>query len=190
MLAKILDANDSLAGTVSYTGCSLSADKTKIEMEAGISKNPYIEVSSGELNGSKFTFQLKSVPTYTIPQGLTANVGDTLADVAFTDSHFTWMDDSQDVGKAGVHTFMAKYTPDDETKYIVEENIPVTVTVKEAGATTPNPQPEQQPNPQPEQQPNPQTEQQPNPQPEQQPNPKPELQTQGGTEQSLSLIHI
>ncbi|MCM1186792.1 MAG: hypothetical protein NC251_09220 [Lachnoclostridium sp.] len=71
----------------------------------------------------------KQKPVFTIPTGLTAVEGNTLADIALPGG-FSWEDAAQDVGTAGEHTFMAVYTPDDTEKYIVVENIAVPVTVK------------------------------------------------------------
>ncbi|MCD8048574.1 MAG: S-layer homology domain-containing protein [Clostridia bacterium] len=70
----------------------------------------------------------KATPTYTVPTGLTATYGDTLADVALT-SGWSWDDDtSTSVGNAGTHEFAATYTPSDTANYnTVTETLTVTV---------------------------------------------------------------
>ena len=69
----------------------------------------------------------KTNPSYTVPSGLTATYGDTLADVELPDG-FTWKDAAASVGNAGVNTFVAIYTPEDTDKYnTVEVNVTVAV---------------------------------------------------------------
>ena len=56
----------------------------------------------------------KATPTYTVPTGLTAKYGQTLADVTLPDG-WSWMDSSESVGGASTaaKTFQAKFTPKD-----------------------------------------------------------------------------
>ena len=62
----------------------------------------------------------------TDPTGLTAIVGETLADVSLP-TGWTWADDTQSVGEAGKKTFKATFAGD--ANYNSAENIDVTVTV-------------------------------------------------------------
>ena len=75
----------------------------------------------------------KATPTYTVPTGLTAKYGQTLADVTLPDG-WSWMDSSESVGGASTaaKTFQAKFTPTDTDNYNVAENIELEVTVNKA----------------------------------------------------------
>ena len=75
----------------------------------------------------------KATPTYTVPTGLTAKYGQTLADVTLPDG-WSWMDSSESVGGAStaVKTFQAKFTPKDTKNYNTVENIELEVTVNKA----------------------------------------------------------
>lgn len=85
-------------------------------------------MNSGKLAGSQIEFSLRRIPSYTIPQGLTATVGDTLAKVTLP-SGFTWKDATMNVGAEGTNTFEAVYTPQDTDNFMtVSVNIPVKVT--------------------------------------------------------------
>ena len=70
----------------------------------------------------------KADPTYTVPTGLTATYGNTLADVKLP-AGFTWMDDTQVVGAVGNNKFVATFTPTDKTNYNIVKNVEVTVAV-------------------------------------------------------------
>jgi hypothetical protein len=74
----------------------------------------------------------KAIPAYTVPDRLSAFVGQTLADVALPKG-FSWDTDQNplttSVGGAGVNAFKAQFTPGDLTNYVVVENIPVNITV-------------------------------------------------------------
>ncbi|SEL27861.1 hypothetical protein SAMN02910353_02277 [Ruminococcus sp. YRD2003] len=64
---------------------------------------------------------------YTVPTGLTATYGDTLANVELP-AGWAWNDDSTSVGIAGEHTFSATFTPDDTNNFnTVTEDVTVTV---------------------------------------------------------------
>ena len=84
--------------------------------------------ASAETNGWKEFTISKAKPAYTVPTGLTAIVGQTLADVPLTDG-FTWQDDKTSVGTAGTHTFKATYTPTDTDNYNTVNNIEIILTV-------------------------------------------------------------
>ena len=75
----------------------------------------------------------KATPAYTIPTGLTAKYGQTLADVTLPDG-WSWMDSSESVGGASTaaKTFQAKFTPTDTENYNAVENIELEVMVNKA----------------------------------------------------------
>ena len=75
----------------------------------------------------------KATPTYTVPTGLTAKYGQTLADVTLPGG-WSWMDSSESVGGASTAAkkFMAKFTPTDTDNYNTVENIELEVTVNKA----------------------------------------------------------
>ena len=75
----------------------------------------------------------KATPTYTVPTGLTAKYGQTLADVTLPDG-WSWMDSSESVGGASTtaKTFQAKFTPTDAVNYNMVENIELGVMVNKA----------------------------------------------------------
>ena len=72
----------------------------------------------------------RAVPEYTLPTGLTAVYGQTLAD-AVLPTGWAWEDASSGVGNAGETVFPAIYTPDDSANYeSVREMLSLTVTPK------------------------------------------------------------
>ena len=75
----------------------------------------------------------KATPTYTVPTGLTAKYGQTLADVTLPDG-WSWMDSSESVGSASTaaKTFQATFTPTDTENYNAVENIELEVMVNKA----------------------------------------------------------
>ena len=79
----------------------------------------------------------QATPTYTVPTGLTAKYGQTLAAITLP-NRWSWMDSTQSVGDASTtpKTFKAKFTPADTTNYETVENIEVSVTVGKADAPT------------------------------------------------------
>lgn len=69
----------------------------------------------------------KADPTYTVPTGLTATYGDTLADVTLP-TGWVWTDSSASVGNVGINSFPATFTPNDAANYnTVSLNLSVTV---------------------------------------------------------------
>jgi hypothetical protein len=71
----------------------------------------------------------KAQPQYTIPTGLKAEYGDTLADVTLPYG-FSWMaSESTDVGDVGEHNFYVAYTPADTDNYYSVGYIEVTIRV-------------------------------------------------------------
>ena len=75
----------------------------------------------------------KASMEYTVPTGLTAKYGQTLADISLP-TGWAWEDGTQSVGSVGEHTFKATYTPDDANFHAVT-GIDVTVTVNKAPVT-------------------------------------------------------
>ena len=78
----------------------------------------------------------KATPRYTVPTGLTATCGQTLADVTLP-SGWAWADNTQDVGVAGTHTFKANFTPTDTTNYNTVSDIDVSVAVSALAQAAP-----------------------------------------------------
>lgn len=74
----------------------------------------------------------KATPAYTVPTGLTATYGDTLADVALPDD-WAWDDAvTTSVGNVGDNTFSATFTPSDTDNYnTVTKNLTVAVFAKD-----------------------------------------------------------
>ena len=86
----------------------------------------------------------KANPEYTVPTGLTATYGDTLANVELP-TGWTWNDaETTFVGNAGTSTFKATFTPADTTNYnyiVVESEVTITVAKAEIdGSTLINPE--------------------------------------------------
>ena len=75
----------------------------------------------------------KANPEYEVPSGLTAEYGETLADVELPtveNGTFTWVEGTEtSVGNAGENTFHVKFTPKDTVNYNTIESIEVKVTV-------------------------------------------------------------
>ncbi len=79
----------------------------------------------------------KAIPSYSVPDNLTAVYGQTLGDVAL-DNGFTWQEDSNvSVGNAGQNTFKANYTPADTMNYDIVSDIGVMVQVDAKPVTVP-----------------------------------------------------
>lgn len=73
----------------------------------------------------------KATPAYTVPTGLTATYGSTLADVALP-TGWDWDVPNTSVGDVGENPFSAAFTPDDAKNYnTVTENLTVTVSAKD-----------------------------------------------------------
>ncbi len=143
LVKRILNPEDILYSSegLTYTNCHLSDDETKIVMET---KNPSVKVKSGKLNGSTIHFKPKKTPSYTIPENLTATVGDTLASVVLPEG-FSWKDPAQTLDEGGLHTFKAVYTPADTDNYLIVDNINIPVTVIAKPTPTPTSSPTAKP---------------------------------------------
>lgn len=76
---------------------------------------------------------LKAQPPYTVPAGLTAVYGSTLAEVD-PGTGFTWQTPDQKVGDVGTRTFAANYRPADQQNYTNVDGviIPLQITPKSA----------------------------------------------------------
>lgn len=72
----------------------------------------------------------KRTPSVTLPEGLTATVGQTLGEVALPHG-FSWQDGSDTpVGEEGSHCFLVTYTPDDEVHQRALTDLEVTLLVR------------------------------------------------------------
>ena len=86
------------------------------------------------ITGAKIT---QATPTYTVPTGLTAKYGQTLADVNIAaTTGWSWMNTGTAVGTPATKNFPAKFTPTDAINYKTVENIDVSVAVSKADAPT------------------------------------------------------
>ena len=78
----------------------------------------------------------KADPEYTLPTGLTAYLGQTLANVTLP-SGWAWVDSSASVGAEGANEFDAIFTPADTDNYnTATEKVTVTVSKASASVTT------------------------------------------------------
>lgn len=71
---------------------------------------------------------LKARPTFTVPTGLTATYGDTLADVVPGEGFF-WKDASLVVGSVGLRTFQARYVPADTDNYLEVDPVEISLQI-------------------------------------------------------------
>ncbi len=74
----------------------------------------------------------KAVPRYTVPTGLTAMVGQTLADVAGQLGKGVVFEHApgESVGGEGINNFLVSYTPDDTENYQIMSRILVPIQVR------------------------------------------------------------
>ncbi|MBO5396485.1 MAG: hypothetical protein J6A97_06350 [Clostridia bacterium] len=130
----------------------VDASKAKGVIDTDIAGSHFVTVSDIMLIGDKaanYTLSIKdadkilavitkAVPSYPIPEVhevLYYNSGRHLSSISLGDSHWTWVDRNAVPG-AGVHTFKAVYTPDDQANYLTVEydvavevlKTPVTIT--------------------------------------------------------------
>lgn len=83
---------------------------------------------SAETDWKEFTIS-KATPTYNVPSGLTATIGQTLVDVRLPNG-FTWQDIlTTSVGTIGTHAFKVIYTPTDTVNYNIVTDIVVILTI-------------------------------------------------------------
>lgn len=133
------------AQTVTVTGVTglSSGDYTVTGETSGTNVGSYTVRVTGKGNytdTATATWEItQATPTYTVPTGLTAKYGQTLADVNIgATTGWSWMNSTQSVGDASTtaKTFKAKFTPADTTNYETVENIEVSVAVGKADAPT------------------------------------------------------
>lgn len=144
-MKRILDPADILYSSkgLTYTNCHLSDDNTKIVIEKN---DASVKVINGKLYDSTITFKKKMTPSYTIPECLSAAVGDTLSSVILPEG-FSWKEPAQIFDEEGAYTFQAVYTPADTNKYLIVDNINIPVTVMAKQIPTPEPTPTPEPIP-------------------------------------------
>ena len=126
----------------SATGKTIAATDIKY---VGRDGTTYTESTTAPTNAGKYTAKItveaktasvnyeiaKVNPTYTVPTGLYAECGDTLADVTLPEG-WKWADGTQSVGSVGKKTFKATFTPADTVNYNTVNNVDVTVKVSKA----------------------------------------------------------
>ncbi len=142
LIQRIREEQDVLHGELRYTNCGISDDGTKLVIEPDVSVAS-LKVTTGKLRESTITLKLKRIPHFTVPQNLTAEVGDRLADVSLPQG-FTWMAPDLTLKTAGIHTYKAVYTPSNLEWYVVVDNIDIPVNVK---SDMPEPTPTLEPTP-------------------------------------------
>ena len=123
------DAVDSI--TVTYTGRNgTNYNSTDAPTNAG---DYTASITVGTVTARVEYSIEKASLEYTVPTGLTAKYGQTLADISLP-TGWAWKDATQSVGSVGEHTFKATYTPGDANYHAVT-GIDVTVTVNKAPVT-------------------------------------------------------
>lgn len=129
---------DTLAvtGTLKYNSANVNeANKITFTPDAITTGNYALAASEVlTITGAKIT---QATPTYTVPTGLTAKYGQTLADVNIAaTTGWSWMNTGAAVGTPATKNFPAKFTPTDAINYKTVENIDVSVAVSKADAPT------------------------------------------------------
>ena len=133
-----LVGTDTLAvtGTLKYNSANVNeANKITFTPDAITTGNYALAASQVlTITGAKIT---QATPTYTVPTGLTAKYGQTLADVNIAaTTGWSWMNTGTAVGTPATKNFPAKFTPTDAINYKTVENIDVSVAVSKADAPT------------------------------------------------------
>ena len=133
-----LVSGDTLAvtGALKYNSANVNeADKITFTPDAITTGNYALATSEVlTITGAKIT---QATPTYTVPTGLTAKYGQTLADVNIAaTTGWSWMNTGTAVGTPATKNFPAKFTPTDAINYKTVENIDVSVAVSKADAPT------------------------------------------------------
>lgn len=70
----------------------------------------------------------KAIPTYEIPTGLTAALGQTLSEIELPEG-FEWTNSNQTINELGEIAYAARYIPSDTNNYEIVENINITLSV-------------------------------------------------------------
>ena len=133
-----LVGSDTLAvtGMLKYNSANVNeANKITFTPDAITTGNYALAASEVlTITGAKIT---QATPTYTVPTGLTAKYGQTLADVNIAaTTGWSWMNTGTAVGTPATKNFPAKFTPTDAINYKTVENIDVSVAVSKATAPT------------------------------------------------------
>lgn len=133
-----LVGTDTLAvtGTLKYNSANVNeANKITFTPDAITTGNYALAASEVlTITGAKIT---QATPTYTVPTGLTAKYGQTLADVNIAaTTGWSWMNTGTAVGTPATKNFPAKFTPTDAINYKTVENIDASVAVSKADAPT------------------------------------------------------
>ena len=133
-----LVGTDTLAvtGTLKYNSANVNeANKITFTPDAITTGNYALATSEVlTITGARIT---QATPTYTVPTGLTAKYGQTLADVNIAaTTGWSWMNTGTAVGTPATKNFPAKFTPTDAINYKTVENIDVSVAVSKADAPT------------------------------------------------------
>ena len=124
---------------VNSVGSLTAADYTVTSGTSGTDVGSYTVTVTGQGNykdTATATWKItQATPTYTVPTGLTAKYGQTLADVTLP-AGWSWMNNTESVGDASTTAkiFKAKFTPTDTANYKTVENIDVSVAVGKADA--------------------------------------------------------
>ena len=124
---------------VNSVGSLTATDYTVTSGTSGTDVGSYTVTVTGQGNykdTATATWKItQATPTYTVPTGLTAKYGQTLADVTLP-AGWSWMNNTESVGDASTtaKTFKAKFTPTDTANYKTVENIDVSVAVGKADA--------------------------------------------------------
>ena len=125
-----------VTGTLKYNSANVNeANKITFTPDAITTGNYALAASEVlTITGAKIT---QATPTYTVPTGLTAKYGQTLADVNIAaTTGWSWMNTGTAVGTPATKNFPAKFTPTDAINYKTVENIDVSVAVSKADAPT------------------------------------------------------
>jgi hypothetical protein len=131
-----------LGGSGSTVDADDSITTRTVQPKAGLAAGAYTETITVTYDGgATATAEVsitvnKATPVYTVPTGLVAIVGQTLADVALPPG-FSWDTElnpvTTSVGSSGVNTFRAQFTHTDTINYEVVKNIAVNIAVSPAG---------------------------------------------------------
>ena len=127
LIRRVHDENDVLHGKLEYNNCSISNDGTRLAILPK-ANSASVRVTSGKLSGSTFSLNFKRIPNYTVPENITACIGDTLADVALP-AKFAWENPELVLEAEGLHTYKAVYTPLDLERYVAVDDIDIPVNV-------------------------------------------------------------
>lgn len=141
-----------LAATDRLTGITLTPSTTEATTEGRITPSDAVVMRGTDIVNGNYEISYAAgaltiepaEPSYTVPTGLSAVYGQTLADVKLpevalpglprgdTPGSWSWDDPSAGVGAAGEHIFSVTFTPADKTNYLTVTGINVTLTVKQA----------------------------------------------------------